>query len=316
MRLRRSFLTLIHLLVFLMGTDAMTRQSHAGAYPVEYKTTTVAGIQMFYREAGPKEVPIILLLHGFPSSSRMFATLMPLLADTYHLIAPDYPGFGHSDAPSPDMFAYTFDHLAACVAQLIDQLGVTRYALYLQDYGGPVGFRLAVAHPERVTALIIQNAVVHLEGLSDAWTIRKAFWQDRAAHADQLRQALLSRDVARQRHTGGVANPERIDPDTWTDEFAFLTKPGMDRIQLELMFDYRTNVEAYPRWQAYLRAHQPPALVVWGKNDPLFTVAGALAFAREVPAAEIHLLNAGHFALDEEVEMVAMLMQRFLARLR
>ena len=316
MRLRRSFLTLMPILVFVLGTDAMTRQSHAGAYPVAYKTTAVAGIQMFYREAGPQEAPVILLLHGFPSSSRMFATLIPLLAGQYHLIAPDYPGFGHSDAPSPDTFAYTFDHLAVCVAQLLDQLGVTRYALYLQDYGGPVGFRLAVAHPERVTALIIQNAVVHLEGLSDAWTIRKAFWQDRAAHEDQLRRALLSRDVARQRHTGGVANPERIDPDTWTEEFAFLTKPGMDRIQLELMFDYRTNVAAYPRWQAYLRTHQPPTLVVWGKNDPLFTVAGALAFAREVPTAEMHLLHAGHFALDEEVEMVAMLMQRFLARRR
>lgn len=315
MRLKRSFLTLAQILVFLMGSASMTTQSKAGAYPVAYKTIVVDGVQMFYREAGPKEAPVILLLHGFPSSSRMFAALMPLLADTYHLIAPDYPGFGHSAAPSPATFAYTFDHLAACVAQLTDQLGVARYALYLQDYGGPVGFRLAVAHPERVTALIIQNAVVHLEGLSEAWTIRKAFWKDRAVHEDQLRQALLSLEVARQRHTGGISNPERIDPDTWTEEFAFLTKPGMDRIQLELMFDYRTNVDAYPRWQAYLREHHPPTLVVWGKYDPLFTVAGALAFAREVPEAEIHLLNAGHFALDEEVEMVAMLMQRFLARL-
>jgi pimeloyl-ACP methyl ester carboxylesterase len=198
---------------------------HNPAFPVEYKTASVNGLKVFYREAGPKDAPAILLLHGFPSSSRMFATLLPVLSDKYHVIAPDYPGFGHSDSPSPEAFA--FDHLAACMSRLVEQLGVTRYALYLQDYGGPVGFRLAVAHPERVTAIIIQNAVVHLEGLSEAWEVRKAFWQDRAAHEEKLRQALLSIEVARQRHVAGVSHPERIDPDTWSDEFAFLTKPGM-----------------------------------------------------------------------------------------
>jgi len=277
---------------------------------VEYKTVTVNGVKMFYREAGPRDAPVILLLHGFPSSSRMFATLIPLLSDRFHLIAPDYPGFGHSDAPLPEEFSYTFDHLADCVGKLIDQLKITRYAIYLQDYGGPIGFRLAVAHPERITALIIQNAVTHLEGLSETWDIRKAFWQDRTAYEEKLRQALLSIEAARQRHVAGVSNPERIDPDTWTDEFAFLTRPGMDRIQLDLMFDYRTNVAAYPLWQAYLREHHPPTLVVWGKYDPLFTVAGA--FGREVPDAEIHLLNAGHFALDEEAGAIAALMNRFL----
>jgi pimeloyl-ACP methyl ester carboxylesterase len=201
------------------------------------------------------------------------------------------------------------------VDTFVAQLGITNYALYLQDYGGPIGFRLAVAHPERVTALIIQNAVIHLEGLSEAWTIRKAFWENRAAYEEKLRQALLSLDVARLRHTAGVPAPDQIDPDTWTDEFAFLSRPGMDRIQLELMFDYRRNVESYPRWQAYLRERHPPTLVVWGKYDPLFTVAGAMAFRREVPDAEIHLLNASHFALDEQVNAVAALMDRFLARL-
>lgn len=291
----------------------MTAQEISGLSPqVEYKTIQVNGAKMFYREAGPKNAPAILLLHGFPSSSRMFATLIPLLASKYHLIAPDYPGFGHSDAPSPDLFSYTFDHLADCVEKLTEELGLTRFALYLQDYGGPVGFRLAVAHSERITALIIQNAVVHLEGLSEAWNIRKQFWQDRTAHEEKLRQALLSREVARQRHAANVANPGRIDPDTWADEFAFLTRPGMDRIQLDLMFDYRTNVAAYPVWQRYLKEHRPPTLVVWGKYDPLFTVDGALAFGREVPDAEIHLLNAGHFALDEEVDLIAMLIRRFL----
>lgn len=279
---------------------------------MEYKTVMVNGVKMFYREAGPRDAPVILLLHGFPSSSRMFATLIPLLSDRFHLIAPDYPGFGHSDAPSPEKFSYTFDHLADCVGKLVDHLNITRYAIYLQDYGGPIGFRLAVAHPERITALIIQNTVTHLEGLSETWDIRKAFWKDRSAHEEKLRQALLSIEVARQRHVAGVSNLEKIDPDTWSDEFAFLSRPGMDRIQLDLMFDYRTNVVAYPIWQAYLRDHHPPTLVVWGKHDPLFTVAGALAFGRELPDAEIHLLNASHFALDEKAEAIAALMDRFL----
>lgn len=277
---------------------------------MEYKTVSVNGVNLFYRDAGPKDAPVILLLHGFPSSSRMFATLIPRLADKYRLIAPDYPGFGHSDAPPPESFTYTFDHLADCMEKFVAHLGLTCYALYLQDYGGPIGFRLALAHPDRVTALIIQNAVVHLEGLAEAWDVRKAFWQDRAACEAKLRQALLSPEVARQRHAGHVA--ARIDPDAWTDEFAFLTRSGMDRIQLDLMFDYRTNVAAYPRWQAYLRKQRPPTLVVWGKHDALFTVEGALAFGREVPDAEIHLLNAGHFALDEEVDAAAVLIRRFL----
>jgi pimeloyl-ACP methyl ester carboxylesterase len=282
-------------------------------YPIEHKIATVEGVKIFYREAGPLDAPVILLLHGFPSSSRMFAALLSLLSSRFHLIAPDYPGFGHSDAPSPEEFSYTFEHLAECMGKFVDHLNITRYAFYLQDYGGPIGFRLAIAHPERVTALIIQNAVVHLEGLSEVWNIRKLFWQDRFEHEEQLRKALLSVEVARQRHLAGVSKPERIDPDTWSDEFAFLTRPGMDRIQLELMFDYRTNVALYPIWQAYLREHRPPTLVVWGKHDPLFTVAGALALGREVPDAEIHLLNASHFALDEEAGAIAAMMHRFLS---
>jgi len=286
-------------------------------YPVEHKTATVEGITMFYREAGRRDAPIIVLLHGFPSSSRMFATLFPLLSPTYRLVAPDLPGFGHSDKPSPAEFPYTFDHLAYCVRKLLSQLDIYRYTLYMQDYGGPIGFRLAIANPEHVAALIIQNAVAHVEGLSEAWAIRKAFWLDRAGHEEKMRQALLSVEVARQRHLAGVTRPVLIDPDTWSDEFAFLTRPGMAEIQLALAFDYQSNVAAYPEWQAYLRDNRPPTLVVWGKNDPLFTVAGAMAFGREVPDAEIHLLNASHFALDEEVAAIAALVRRFLsARLR
>lgn len=282
--------------------------------PVEHKTVVVDGVRIFYRDTGPRNAPAILLLHGFPSSSRMFATLFPFLSSRYRLIAPDYPGFGHSDAPSPETFSYTFQRLADFVARFLSEIDVTRYTLYLQDYGGPIGLRLAAAQPERVMALVIQNAVAHLEGLSDAWAIRKAFWLDRAAHEEKMCGALLSLDAARQRHLAGVSHVERIDPDTWSDEFAFLSRPGMVEIQLDLMFDYQTNVAAYPEWQAYLRENQPPTLVVWGKHDPLFTVAGAMAFGREVPDAEIHLLNASHFALDEEVEAIAALMHHFIER--
>ena len=289
-------------------------ESRASLY-IEHKTTVVDGVRIFYRESGPKEGPAIVLLHGFPSSSRMFLDLIPTLARTHRVIAPDYPGFGHSDAPSPRDFAYTFERLAEFMAKFIDQIAVTRYALYLQDYGGPIGFRLALARPERVTALIVQNAVAHLEGLSDVWAARKLFWSDRLQHEEKMRAALLSQDSARQRHMAGALHPDRIDPDTWSDEFAFLTRPGMAEIQLELVYDYQQNVAAYPQWQAYLREHQPPTLVVWGKRDPLFTIAGALAFGQELPLAEIHLLNASHFALDEESHAIAWLVSRFMQRI-
>jgi pimeloyl-ACP methyl ester carboxylesterase len=244
----------------------------------------------------------------------MFAPLFPLLSSKYRLIAPDLPGFGHSDAPPPERFAYTFDHLATCIEQLLDQLGIQRCALYLQDYGGPVGFRIAAKNPARVGAIVIQNAVVHAEGLSEAWAVRKAFWQDRAAHEEKIREALLSPAVARQRHLAGAADPERVNPDTWTDELGFLSQAGMAEIQLDLAFDYQSNVAAYPRWQTYLREHRPPTLVVWGRHDPLFTIAGAMAYARELHDAEIHLLNASHFALDERAGLIAVLVSQFLDR--
>lgn len=282
------------------------------APPVKHKTVAVDGVQIFYREAGSPSAPVLVLLHGFPSSSRMFEALFPLLSSKFHLIAPDFPGFGHSDAPSPADFSYTFDHLTDCIRKLLGQLNISRYALYLQDYGGPIGFRLAAMNPERVTALIIQNAVAHIEGLSEAWAIRKAWWLNREAHEQKIRDALVSAKVAQQRHLAGVSHPELVDPDTWSQEFAFLTRPGMAEIQLDLAFDYQSNVAAYPQWQAYLRDNRPPTLVVWGKNDPLFTVAGALAFSREVPDAETHLLNASHFALDEEPVLVAGLVYHFL----
>jgi pimeloyl-ACP methyl ester carboxylesterase len=283
------------------------------SHRVCFRTVEVGGVELFYREAGRANAPTLLLLHGFPSSSRMFMPLMPLLAARCHLIAPDYPGFGHSGAPPPEAFAYTFDHLAEVVDAFCARLGLVHYVLYLQDYGGPVGFRLALAHPERVDALIVQNAVAHAVGLSAAWDVRRAFWHDRAAHEEEVRRSMLSAETARRRHLHGP-HPEWIDPDTWTDERTFLLRDGMDRIQLELAFDYRTNVAAYPAWQAYLRARQPPLLVVWGRHDPLFTEEGALAYRADVPTAEINLLDAGHFALDIETDTVARLISEFLDR--
>jgi pimeloyl-ACP methyl ester carboxylesterase len=280
---------------------------------VRYQTVQVEGLKIFYREAGRKGAPVILLLHGFPSSSRMFNSVLPSLGRHYHLIAPDYPGFGQSDAPDPKSFAYSFDHLAAIMNRFTEQLGLSRYTLFLQDYGGPVGFRMALEHPDRVQALIIQNAVSHEAGLSPLWETRRAFWRDRKNNEAALRANFLSLDSTRQRHIGSDPHSERIDPDTWTDEYAFLNRPGEAEIQLDLFYDYRTNVESYPRWQQYLRDHQPPTLVVWGRYDPSFTVAGAQAYAADVPKAEIHLLDAGHFALDQKSAEIISLVDEFMA---
>jgi pimeloyl-ACP methyl ester carboxylesterase len=281
---------------------------------VRHKTTTVDGLSLFYREAGDPRNPTLVLLHGFPSSSVMFRDLMPRLAGRFHLLVPDYPGFGRSEAPPLQAFRYTFDHLAEVVDHFLEQQGADRYALYLQDYGGPVGFRIALAHPERVRALIVQNAVAHEQGLSDLWTPRRAFWADRGANEAAVRENLLSLAATRLRHVGRSPHPQRIDPDTWESEYAFLTRPGMVDIQLDLFHDYRTNVASYPRWQAYLRERQPPTLVVWGKHDLSFTVAGAVAFGEDVATAEVHLLDAGHFALDEAAPQIADLIRSFFDR--
>jgi pimeloyl-ACP methyl ester carboxylesterase len=279
--------------------------------PTFYRTTPVDGRSIFYREAGPKNAPTLLLLHGLPSSSRMFAPLFTRLADRYHLVAPDYPGFGHSDWPDPKTFAYTFDHLAEVMMYFTEALGLTRYTLYMQDYGGPVGFRMALAHPERIAALIVQDAVAHNEGLGANWATRRAFWADRAANEGALRANLLSLATTRTRHVGDDPNVERYDPDLWTDEYAFLSQPGQADIQSDLFYDYRTNVAAYPRWQAWLREHQPRLLVLWGKYDRSFELSEPAAYRREVPDAEVHVLAAGHFALDTAADEIAALVRAF-----
>lgn len=282
---------------------------------IRYESVGIDGLDIFYREAGPRDAPVLLLLHGFPSSSRMYETLLPPLADRYRLIAPDYPGFGHSTALPPNEFVYTFDRLAQVMTAFADRLELGRFALFVQDYGGPVGFRMAQAQPERIRGIVVQNAVAHEEGLGPLWATRKAFWADRARHEAALRANLLSFDATRLRHVGHTPHPERYDPDAWHDEFAFLSSPGQIDIQTELFYDYRTNVERYPQWQQYMREHQPPMLVVWGRHDPSFAVEGAHAYQRDVPDAQVHLLDAGHFALDEACDEVASLTRSFLASL-
>ncbi|VVD29011.1 alpha/beta fold hydrolase [Paraburkholderia dioscoreae] len=305
----------------LLAAAVALMTSHAvQAAPLEsissttsYHPVTVDGIRIFYREAGPKDAPTIVLLHGFPSSSREFDPLIPLLAAHYHLIAPDFPGFGQSDAPSPTAYTYTFDHLARTTSELLDQIGVSRYSLYLHDYGGPVGFRIMVAHPERVQTLVIQNANAYREGLGVKWTGIAQYWADPKAHPEVL-DTFISFAATEQRHTAGTLHPERYDPDTWTDEYAHLSQSGQREIQGALLYDYRTNVASYPAWQAWLREHKPPTLVVWGKNDPSFIAPGAEAYGRDLPRAEIHLLDAGHFAFDEQVDEIAGLMLDFLKK--
>lgn len=300
--------------VALAGVMAPAQTVPSISATTTYHTVIIKNLSIFYREAGPRDAPTLLLLHGYPSSSRMFDTLIPLLADRYHIVAPDYPGFGQSDAPPAASFAYSFDHLADIVGKLTETLQLHSYVLYLQDYGGPVGFRLALAHPERVTALVIQNAVAHEEGLGPAWGIRRAYWRDRQADEAKVIPGFMSLAGARERHVGTSPHPERYDPDTWTDEFAALSRPGQDRIQADLFYDYPSNVASYPSWQAWLRQHQPPMLVIWGKYDPSFAVAGAAGYKHDVPGAEIHILDAGHFALDEKVDEIAILMRDFLTR--
>jgi pimeloyl-ACP methyl ester carboxylesterase len=279
---------------------------------VFYRTVKVDGLSIFYRESGPKDAPAILLLHGLPSSSRMYEPLLSRLADCYHLIAPDYPGFGHSDWPDRAQFSYTFDRLAEIVNHFTEAIELPRYTLYMQDYGGPVGFRMALSHPERINALIVQNAVAHNEGLGAIWKARRAFWADRASNEKTLRTNLLSLATTRARHVGEDPNVERYDPDLWTDEYAFLNQPGQAEIQSDLFYDYRTNVDSYPKWQAWLREKQPRLLVVWGKFDPSFAPSEPEAYRRDVPNAQVHVLDAGHFALDTAADEIAELLRGFL----
>jgi pimeloyl-ACP methyl ester carboxylesterase len=280
---------------------------------VTYNSQRVGDVDVFYREAGSPDRPTILLLHGYPSSSHMFRGLIPLLADRYHLIAPDLPGFGQTIAPPRGQFDYTFDNLAKIVDGLVMALGLKHYALYLFDIGSPTGFRLATMHPERVTALITQNGNAYLEGLGPLWSLFREYWEDPSQENRNACRVTLTPTVTKEQYTTG-SRVNEVAPDGYELDIAYLARPGVDEIQLDIIYDYRTNVEAYPKWQAYLREHKPPVLAVWGKNDPFFLPPGATAFKRDQPDAEIHFFDAGHFALETEAEAIAEKIADFLSR--
>ena len=280
---------------------------------ITYHRAQVGGVGVFYREAGPKDAPTIVLLHGFPSSSRMYDTLMPLLARHYHLIAPDYPGFGQSDALPPSQYAYTFDHLAETTYALLVQLKINRYSLYIQDYGAPVGYRIMLAHPERLQALVVQNGNAYEEGLGAKWKGIAQYWENPKAHPE-VPAIFTSLPAAKARHAEGSHESDRFNPEAWIEEHEFLSRRGEQEIQESLLYDYRTNVASYPAWQEWLRKYKPATLVVWGGNDSSFISPGAEAYKRDVPDAEIHILDAGHFALDEKVDEIAALMLDFLRK--
>ena len=282
---------------------------------ITYATRTVGDVEVFYREAGPKEAPVVLLLHGFPTASHMFRELIPLLAGRYRVIAPDLPGFGNTKAPPRAAFAYTFDNLARIVTGFVEALGLERYALYVFDYGAPTGFRVALAHPERVTAIISQNGNTYLEGFSDAWGSWQTYWREPTpAHREACR-ASLSPQVIREWQYFNGADRSHVSPDGYTLDIAYMARDGAEEIQLDLILDYRTNVALYDTIQAYLRKWQPPFLAAWGRNDAHFLPAGALAYRRDLPDAEVHLLDAGHFALETHAEEIGCLMLAFLGRI-
>jgi len=279
-----------------------------------YRTAVVGELKVFYREAGDAKAPTVLLLHGFPTSSHMYRELIPTLAERYHVVAPDLPGFGYSDSPERGEFKYTFDRLAEVIDRFAEVLELSRYAIYVFDYGAPVGFRLALRHPERITAVISQNGNAYLEGLSEGWNPIQAYWKDPSAKNRAALRAFLKPEATEWQYTHGVPTPERLSPDAWTLDSALLARPGNDEIQLDLFGDYQSNVALYPKFQEYIRTRRPPLLAVWGKNDPFFLPAGAEAYRRDNPDAEIHLLDAGHFALESHGREIAKIILDFLSR--
>lgn len=282
---------------------------------VSHKTVKVGDLDIFYREAGPKDAPTILLLHGFPTSSHMFRNLMPELADRFHLIAPDYPGYGESSTPPSTKFSYTFDNLADVTEKFVEAVGVKKYALYLMDYGAPIGYRLAAKHPERVTALIVQNGNAYDEGLdNEFWKPIKKYWAEPSKENRDALRGLLTLEATRWQYTHGVKNESVISPDNWNVDQPLLDREGNNEIQLDLFLSYGSNPPLYPQWQAYFRKYQPPTLIVWGKNDQIFPAAGATPYQRDLKNIEVHLLDAGHFALEDHNYVIAGHIRDFMGR--
>jgi pimeloyl-ACP methyl ester carboxylesterase len=280
---------------------------------ITYRKVDVDGINIFYREAGPKEAATILLLHGFPTAGHMFRDLIPQLADRFRLVAPDLPAFGQSDMPARGKFAYTFENIAPVIDRFTEVIGLSRFAMYVFDYGAPVGFRLAVRHPDRVTAIISQNGNAYEEGLSDGWNPIRTYWQEPSEANREALRSFLSPDTTRWQYTHGVPDVTAVSPDGYSLDNFYLARPGADEIQLDLLSDYKSNVAAYPTFQNYFRTHKPRLLAVWGKNDPFFLPRGAEAFGRDIPAATVHFFDTGHFALETHAKEIAAAIRDFLA---
>lgn len=333
----RNLITKIFKVIFicLLLSFTLPMMSISAEQDVRYKTVKIEGLDVFYREAGNPDNPTILLLHGFPTSSHMFRDLIPTLSDQFHLVAPDYPGYGYSSMPSIDEFDYSFDNLANIIGKFIDTVGLDTYSLYLMDYGAPIGFRIATKHPEKVESLIIQNGNAYVEGIdNNFWEPIQAYWKDRKAinqgldndwwknvkdaynnqnmSNDEALRFLVTLGATKWQYTNGVRNVESINPDTWDHVQPLLDREGNQEIQLQLFYSYGSNPPLYPKWQAYLREHQPPTLIVWGKNDEIFPAAGAHPYKRDLKEVEFHLLDTGHFALEEDGDVIAEHIRRFL----
>ena len=311
---RHLALALFILTTAFSPTHAAEDKVVATVHSTMHKTIKVDGLDIFYREAGPTDAPVLLLLHGFPTSSHMFRNLIPALSDRYHVIAPDYPGYGQSSMPSLSEFKYTFDNLANVVEAFTEKLNLKSYSLYLMDYGAPVGFRLAAKHPERVQSLIIQNGNAYEEGLREFWAPFKTYWKDSSeTNAEPLRK-LLTIDATKWQYTHGTRQVETISPDNWLVDQTQLDRPGNKDIQMALFASYGSNPPLYPKWQEYFRKHQPPTLIVWGKNDIIFPADGAEPYRRDLKNLEFHLIDTGHFALEEEGRQISTLIRGFLAK--
>jgi pimeloyl-ACP methyl ester carboxylesterase len=279
---------------------------------IAYRTADVDGLSVFYREAGAADAPTLLLLHGFPSSSHMFRELIPVLADEFHLVAPDLPSFGKSEMPEPDKFDYTFDHLADVIDRFTEVLGLDRFAIYVFDYGAPVGFRIAARHPDRITAIISQNGNAYIDGLSDGWAPVQAYWKDPSPANREAVRSMVQPETTIWQYTHGVPDVTMVSPDGYGLDNFYLARPGADEIQLDLLLNYASNVALYPAWQEYFRTSQPPLLAVWGSNDPFFIPPGAEAFKRDIPGADVRFVPTGHFALETHVDEIASAIIDFL----
>ena len=281
---------------------------------ISFRKVDVDGFNIFYREAGPRDAPVLLLLHGFPTASHMFRDLIPQLSSQFRLIAPDLPGFGQSDMPERTKFSFTFDNIAGVIDRFTEVIKLGRFAIYVFDYGAPTGFRLAMRHPKRVTAIISQNGNAYLEGLSDGWKPIRAYWQDPTEANRAALRAFLTPETTYWQYTHGVADTSAVSPDGYSLDNFYLARPGADEVQLDLFGDYKSNVALYPDFQTYFRTHKPPLLAVWGKNDPFFLPPGAEAFKRDIPGAEVRFLDTGHFALETHCNEIAAAIRDFLAR--